>query len=612
MSSISSGTTSTTGYVVSSDTTGALVLKTGASATTAVTIDASQNVTFAGSQTLSAGTANGVAYLNGSKVLTSGSALVFDGTNLGVGDSPSYKLDVAVNADSANSGIRLLNNSAGSSAASVFRLGTDQGNIGFLRANSSTNTAAIGGASSVVLGNGLAFPVVIATNGVERLRVDSSGNLGIGTSSPSFPSGSGLAIYNSSVPRLKFSNSTTGDGSTDGTNLLVSGSDFYIQQREAASVIIATNGADRATIDSAGNLGLGVTPSGSWGTQAFMLGKSGASNPTYPFIASTDSQAVLIGSNSYWDGTNFKAQFGGAGVVAMHQKFNYNAITWHTAPAVTTGNNQTFTQAMTLDADGDLGVGITSPLYKIHSSGTVARKYTTPGTTGSPAEEAGFVYADDGSTPVAGIWFFNTFSSGNTTQMAFKTRNSAGTVVEAVRIDAGQNVLIGATSFADGSNVFRISGSTISSGSSVTTTRTRLEFNSSGLGTVGSISTNGSATTYSTSSDYRLKNTIAPMTGALAKVALLKPCTYKWNADGSDGEGFIAHELAEVCPQAVVGEKDAIETYVDEDGNEQTRSVYQGIDTSFLVATLTAAIQEQQLLIQQLQADVAILKGVQQ
>ena len=84
------------------------------------------------------------------------------------------------------------------------------------------------------------------------------------------------------------------------------------------------------------------------------------------------------------------------------------------------------------------------------------------------------------------------------------------------------------------------------------------------------------------------------MTGALAKVAALKPCTYKWKADGSDGEGFIAHELAEVVPQCVTGEKDA----VDEEG----KPVYQGIDTSFLVATLTAAIQEQQTIINQLKA----------
>jgi len=103
-------------------------------------------------------------------------------------------------------------------------------------------------------------------------------------------------------------------------------------------------------------------------------------------------------------------------------------------------------------------------------------------------------------------------------------------------------------------------------------------------GAVGSIQTSGSATSFNTSSDYRLKNTIAPMTGALAKVALLKPCTYKWNCDGSDGQGFIAHELAEVVPQCVSGEKDA----VNEDGSIKS----QGIDTSFLVATLTGAIQE--------------------
>jgi outer membrane murein-binding lipoprotein Lpp len=101
---------------------------------------------------------------------------------------------------------------------------------------------------------------------------------------------------------------------------------------------------------------------------------------------------------------------------------------------------------------------------------------------------------------------------------------------------------------------------------------------------VGAILTNGSATTYSTSSDYRLKENIAPMTGALATVQALKPVTYTWKVDGSNGQGFIAHELAEVVPDCVSGEKDA----VNEDGSIKS----QGIDTSFLVATLTAAIQE--------------------
>jgi hypothetical protein len=120
-------------------------------------------------------------------------------------------------------------------------------------------------------------------------------------------------------------------------------------------------------------------------------------------------------------------------------------------------------------------------------------------------------------------------------------------------------------------------------------------------GTVGSISTNGSATAYNVSSDYRLKENVQPMTGAITKIAALKPCTYTWKVDGSSGEGFIAHELQAVCPDAVTGEKDA----VNEDGSIKP----QGIDTSFLVATLTAAIQEQQTMIQELKAKVAALEA---
>ena len=122
-----------------------------------------------------------------------------------------------------------------------------------------------------------------------------------------------------------------------------------------------------------------------------------------------------------------------------------------------------------------------------------------------------------------------------------------------------------------------------------------------GSSTVGFITTTNTTTTYSSASDYRLKNTIAPITGALAKVALLKPCTYKWNIDGSEGQGFIAHELQEVCPIAVHGTKDAI----DADGKPD----YQGVDTSFLVATLTAAIQEQQVLIKTLSARLTALES---
>ena len=119
--------------------------------------------------------------------------------------------------------------------------------------------------------------------------------------------------------------------------------------------------------------------------------------------------------------------------------------------------------------------------------------------------------------------------------------------------------------------------------------------------TVGSVSVTTTATAYNTSSDYRLKENVAPMTGALATVAQLKPVTYTWKADGSNGQGFIAHELQAVVPDCVSGEKDA----VNEDGTPQ----YQGIDTSFLVATLTAAIQEQQEIIKNLTDRIAALEA---
>jgi len=121
-----------------------------------------------------------------------------------------------------------------------------------------------------------------------------------------------------------------------------------------------------------------------------------------------------------------------------------------------------------------------------------------------------------------------------------------------------------------------------------------------GATNVGTITTGGTTTSYNTTSDYRLKENIAPMTGALTKIAQLNPVTYNWKSDGSDGQGFIAHELQAVVPDCVTGEKDA----VDADGNPQ----YQGIDTSFLIATLTAAIQEQQALITTLTARIAALE----
>jgi hypothetical protein len=101
---------------------------------------------------------------------------------------------------------------------------------------------------------------------------------------------------------------------------------------------------------------------------------------------------------------------------------------------------------------------------------------------------------------------------------------------------------------------------------------------------VGSISVTSSATAYNTSSDYRLKENVHLMSNGLATVSALKPVRYDWIRDKSAGEGFIAHELAEVIPAAVTGEKDAV------DNNGEP--VHQGVDYSKIVVHLVAAIQE--------------------
>jgi len=179
----------------------------------------------------------------------------------------------------------------------------------------------------------------------------------------------------------------------------------------------------------------------------------------------------------------------------------------------------------------------------------------------------------------------------------------AGT--EKMRIDSSGNLLVETTSTLNSSKMgYQFDGNAgfrgLFSNNSTGGAATHMGFYTSGT-SYGSISSSTTGTGFNTTSDYRLKNTIAPMTGALDKVALLKPCTYKWNVDNSDGQGFIAHELQEVVAGCVTGEKDAVDA--------EGKPIYQGIDTSFLVATLTAAIQEQQALITSLTARITALES---
>jgi hypothetical protein len=470
-------------------------------------------------------------------------------------------------------------------------------------------------------------------------------------------------------------------------------------------------------LNSSGNLGLGVTPA-AWlsSIKVMQVGTTGA--------LWASGGITFLTNNTFTDGTD--KYLTTAAATRYYQSAGSHI--WNTAASGTAGNAVTFTQTMTLNASGQLGIGATSPatnlhigsgtgnnlgvllsrgvttnfyeaydgtktfiggvdntlsyakvgtlsghdlaiitgngskIYCVNSTGNVGIGTSTPpmilglstagsvisgtATIGSNMQGIQVYNTNSAITNNAvGIWFptgphqagiasfRGNADTGWDTTLAFYTHGAATNQLndcfERMRIDGEGNLLLGTTIAPSGppvgpsiftSSLFVNQSGTVINNSSVvnlqhsggsyygimlkngsTGTSNALTFINSSNSVIGSVVVTTTATSYGTSSDYRLKNTISPMTGALAKVALLKPCTYKWNADGSDSQGFIAHELAEVIPQAVSGEKDA----VNEDGSIKP----QGIDTSFLVATLTAAIQELKAELDSVKSELATIKG---
>ena len=652
-------------------TVGATTPTTGAFTTVAASSDV----------TLSGGTANGVLYLNGSKVATSGSALTYNGTGLGINTLASEggvvpALFAKQSGNDAFKGIVVRSSAAG---GEVYAISYD---------------GSVFNHTASYVGTGGYVPLAWTVSGSEAMRLTSTG-LGIGTSSPSQKLEVNTAVVGISTPVRISNSSATTNGRGAGLEFFGAsntfgriegfwaGSDEQVRLFSTGSMTFSSGGTtERMRLDSAGNLGLGVTPS-AWNVydRVLQIGSSAS-------IYTSGVSEANFGANQYYN-SGFK--YLGTGLATRYCQVD-GTHRWYYAPSGTAGTGITFTQAMTLDASGNLGVGTTSVKKRL-TVNDASSSSTTPGTNPvvwigggnanvSTLSEIGFTYGSgswvetyapatigyqltSGSGYTYGALTFctrsvttdtapteraridssgnlglgvtpnvNDFTSGalgmhikgssnygilklesSDNKITWFATGSAATYLyvkdanplifgtnntERARIDSSGNLLVGATSATPGAaRIQSTFDGAARNGVDVRTTYTggtsyMVSFFDNANTNVGSITYNLSAVAYNTSSDYRLKNSVAPMTGALAKVAQLKPVTYKWNADGSDGEGFIAHELAEVVPQCVTGEKDA----VDEEGNPK----YQGIDTSFLVATLTAAIQEQQAIIESLKA----------
>jgi hypothetical protein len=182
------------------------------------------------------------------------------------------------------------------------------------------------------------------------------------------------------------------------------------------------------------------------------------------------------------------------------------------------------TERMRVDASGNVGIGTSTPSAKLQvaDSGDTSIKVTKTAVSSVTVEAASTTcnISWDGSTNLA-------FLGG-----------SSGTV-ERARIDSDGNLLVGTTTVGGGNwgisicpNLVNGTGRIIFDRTSTAASAIAIEFENADA-TVGSITYTNTATTYNTSSDYRLKHDIQPMTGALDKVAQLQPVTYKWNADDS-------------------------------------------------------------------------------
>ena len=167
--------------------------------------------------------------------------------------------------------------------------------------------------------------------------------------------------------------------------------------------------------------------------------------------------------------------------------------------------------------------------------------------------------------------------------------NNVGIADERMRIDSSGRILIAKNTTSTSTNglEIRTTGSDAGRINHASPSELFYFYDSSDGGQVGYIAHNGSNVTYSTSSDYRLKENIVTDWDATTRLKQLKPTRFSWKKESktqADTDGFLAHEVSSIVPQAIKGEKDA----VDADGNPE----YQGIDHSTLVPLLTKALQE--------------------
>jgi hypothetical protein len=574
-------------------------------------INNTYSATFSGSAGLNmvaigtvSGATNGVpsigAFTN-SFAATTNLAINPTGGNVGIGTtSPSNLLSVGVANSTTGKGITIENTS-----------GSVYGRFGVINPTVDNDTY-IGSMSN--------NNFLIYSNATERMRIAAGGNVGIGTTSP-----------NQKLSVIALNSTPTLAGNQGTFSVLQGAADYGIVMGTKSSgngwvqvkrVDGTATAYDLELQPLGGNVGIGTTspnlkltvlgangaPASSGTTQNGVLRLTAGTglynvldfgiNETndYSWIQSTRANNLAV-----YDKLALQPQGGNVGIgttsPAAKLSISYSSATADALNIVNTNTNgrswyvgdgaglgagnfgfydaTAGSSRMVISSGGNVGIGTTSPAGKLSVNGDLF--LTTTGRAivfNSDANYATQMYE----------------SSGN---LAFQTGSS-----ERMRITSGGDVFIGKSAIdytvtgvqiENGGKAFGITTNTSTSTmflnrrNSLTGSFIGFYYND---GLVGSISTNGSATAYNTTSDYRLKEDLKEIKG-LEKISKIKVYDFKWKDDNSRMDGVIAHELQEIVPYAVSGEKDA--------------EKMQQVDYSKLVPILVQAIQE-------LKSEIEILK----
>ena len=459
-----------------------------------------------------------------------------------------------------------------------------------------------------------------------------TGSLGIGTSSPVYP-----LVVQAANPRLQLLATGTNTGLS---GLLFGDADTATRgqinyNHTSDSLDVVVNGAEAMRITSSGSVGIGTS------SPDQKIHVSGAGSQSIR-IENTNTNLI---AGSVVGSVEFEGNDLGASGVTAAVKAVADSATGKAALVFDTGTAGSASERMRITSEGRIGAGTAAPAYQLHLNKGTDDDGLFIGST-SNTENKRIVFGTAASIGKAAIATLNEKTFGRKS-LNFYT-NSVGDngtdinyATPRMVITNDGDVVIGDTNSTQVGYVHKTYINNTATGTSgavlglrygSTATRRQINFmNPNGI--VGRIQTSGSATSYVTSSDYRLKENIVDISDGIERVKQLKPKRFNFIADPNlTVDGFVAHETQTVVPEAIDGVKDetqAIGNLLDANGTVVEQNIpqpeempegntwtetgsepaYQGIDQSKIVPVLTAALKEAIAKIEALETRLTALEG---